>query len=778
MPAPLLPTRASVGTFLAELKRRKVYRTAAGYAAGAFIVWQAADIAFPALGLPATAMRSVVIFALAGFPVAVMLSWAFEIMPQREVLTGTGSEPDPTATGEAVARSDAARPAPPPPSLARSDAGHRATPKPGTGARLFGVGRGLRIGILSVVAVGCGGIAFTVLPRADLQLPDGNRVLIADLENHAGDSIFGHALVDALRIGLAQSPHLNVVSSAQARTALLAMRRDTSAGLDEAAAIEMALRESIAAVLVPSIQKVGRRYRIATRVIDPATGATLISRSARANGEHEVLSGLDELARQLRADLGESLASMVRLRVPLERATTGSLDALYAWTEGNRHYSAGRNDEALVLWERAVELDSTFALAHADLGQFYYWHRGDPLTGEAHLQAALRHSERTTQRERLMIQAKSAEWRGNREEAASTYRAVTSLFPTDVHAWGNLGHQYLRLGRESEAIAAYGQVVELDSTDTNALLNLATLHSVSGEYETADRYYRRAFELAPAYLSVPNLNHEYGLNLIALGQAAEAERVYSTLLDKAPAQRSQGLRSIAMLRVLEGELGAAAQLLRQAVVLNDSDGSYTSGLRNRGLLIESLVRGGTPAARELAAAYDLARSRYIPSFWVHHIGVWLARDGQVENATVLLDTARARVDGEVQSRAAIMRLEGEIALARGDTASAAERLEAALSLDPDWVPALSTLALIRRAQGRDTDAERLLLDVIRSRGHSPGDESLADWVLARFRLGSVYEERGDHRAARDYYDQFTSFWGSGDRDVPEIAGVQERALDG
>ena len=746
MPAPL-PSAAGVGRFLAELKRRKVYRTTAGYAAGAFIVWQAADIAFPAFGLPATAMQPVVIFAIAGFPVAIVLAWLFEVTPQRE----------------AAPVASTAAPVSPEPV-------NQATPS----TRLSGIGRGMRIAVLSLVVLGCGGIAYTVIPRTTLELPDGNRLLIADVENHTGDTIFDHALLDALRVGLAQSQHVNVVSYAQARAGMLAMRRDSISTMDESTAIELALRESIAAVLVLSIQKVGSRYTLSTRVVDPATRATLVSRSAQIEGEHDVLSGLDELARQLRSDLGESLASMVRMRVPLDRATTSSLDALRAWTEGNRNYSAGLNDEARLMWERAVELDSTFALAHADLGQFNYWHRNDPLAGERHFEAALRHSDRTTERERLMIRAKSAEWRGDRETAASAYRTVTGLYPKDVHAWGNLGYQFLRLDRQPEAVAAYQKVVELDSASANAWVNLATLHSALTEYAAADEYYRRAFELAPAYRTVPNLNHEYGLNLIGLGQIEEAEGVYTLMLDQSPSQRAQGLRSIAMLRFLAGRFTDAEQELRQAVVVSGSIQARTSELRNRGLLVESLMRRGRSADGELTHAADLAGTDFIASFWVHHIGVWLARAGRVEGARELLDTARARLDSDPLSKVAVMRLEAEIALAEGDTASAAERFEAALALDPDWIVALSGLAQLRYAEGNLEQAQRHLLEIVKSREHSPGDENLADWVLARYRLARIHDERGDLDAARERYNEFLALWSGGDRDVPEIASARER----
>ncbi|KPK75492.1 MAG: hypothetical protein AMS25_18240, partial [Gemmatimonas sp. SM23_52] len=68
--------------FLDELRRRKVYRVAVVYAAVAFVIWQAAEIAFPALSLPDWALTLVVVLTLIGFPIAVVLAWAFEVTPE------------------------------------------------------------------------------------------------------------------------------------------------------------------------------------------------------------------------------------------------------------------------------------------------------------------------------------------------------------------------------------------------------------------------------------------------------------------------------------------------------------------------------------------------------------------------------------------------------------------------------------------------------------------------------------------------------------------------
>jgi hypothetical protein len=74
-------------SFLGELKRRRVFRVAGVYAAVAFVVWQAADIAFPALHLPGWMVTAVVALTIIGFPIAVVLAWAFDVTPDGVVRT-------------------------------------------------------------------------------------------------------------------------------------------------------------------------------------------------------------------------------------------------------------------------------------------------------------------------------------------------------------------------------------------------------------------------------------------------------------------------------------------------------------------------------------------------------------------------------------------------------------------------------------------------------------------------------------------------------------------
>lgn len=731
------PSEAAIAQFFAELGHRDVYRTAVAYGAGAFVLWQVADIVLPALGFPPSAMTVLVLGAVAGFPVALVLAWLYQVIP---------------------------------------DEARRESQAPSRPSGLMRLGRAVPIALGCIALVACGGVAWWVVPHEKMLVAEGTHLLLADFDNQTGDSIFHGSLDSALRVGLAQSPHLSLVPRSGIEAALKQMREPPDAALDERTAREVALRSGVAAVLLPSIARVGDRYRLATRLADPVTDSTVVVRSATARGSDEVLAALDDLVRQLRADLGEPVRSMVAKRAPLDRATTASLEALKAWSEANRHWTSGRQQEAGVLYARAVELDSTFAVAHADLGQFHYWVQGNPNRGAEHMDAALRHSRDVGHRERLVIEGKAAEWRGDREGAIVAYRAMASAYPRDPLSWGNLGYQYLRLERQDEAIEAYERVVELDSLSASAWLNLATLYNSKAELDTAVTLYEKAFDLAPSYRTVNNINHEYGFMLLDLGRTEEAEETFRLLLEGEAGQRAHGLRSIALLRIREGRPAEAVEHLRQAVVLTRASESYVSELRNRAYLLQALRLAGEPVQRQLQEARKLAIDRTLPSYFISFIGSRLAEAGRLEAAREVLDSARARLDDGRESRMATERLAAEIAAAKGDTTGAVEHFRTALAHNPDALGARHGLGMLLLARGDTAAAEAELTHLVEP-ARLTGDETLVPRILSHYQLGRIFEASGRHEEAARSYSRFLDYWGAGDSGLPGVADARERLTE-
>ncbi|UCC84658.1 MAG: tetratricopeptide repeat protein [Gemmatimonadota bacterium] len=93
--------RSGIRTFLAELKRRKVFRVAAVYAVVAFVIWQAAEIAVPGLHLPGWVLTLIILLTVLGFPIALVLAWALELTPEGIRVTPPAEPPEPAGGDQA-----------------------------------------------------------------------------------------------------------------------------------------------------------------------------------------------------------------------------------------------------------------------------------------------------------------------------------------------------------------------------------------------------------------------------------------------------------------------------------------------------------------------------------------------------------------------------------------------------------------------------------------------------------------------------------------------------
>jgi hypothetical protein len=281
-------------------------------------------------------------------------------------------------------------------------------------------------------------------PAAALAFEERDWLLLTDFENLTGEAVFDGSLDTAMTVSIQQSQYVNVLPRSRVQQTLSRMRRESAEIIDEELGGEIALREGIKGLLACSIAKVGSKYVLTARLVDPNTRIAVLSQSIQATGQDRVLDALDELARNIRQDLGESLKSITEQEVPLIQATTSSLEALKAFVESRR---LGLEDNAAVsLLEEALNLDPEFALAHHALGGAHY--RGnDRPAGEEEFAKALSLLDRLTLRERLWIQADIEGWRGNGELAIRNYQAFLAQFPDDVGGWFRLGYQYLMLNR-------------------------------------------------------------------------------------------------------------------------------------------------------------------------------------------------------------------------------------------------------------------------------------------------------------------------------------------
>src|SRR6059058_1065632 len=203
-------------------------------------------------------------------------------------------------------------------------------------------------------------------------LTEKDTILIADFVNTTGDAVFDGALKQALAVQLDQSPFLNIFPDERVQETLRLMNHPPETRVTRDVAREICERQGLKAMLVGSIAPLGSHYVIALDAVNARTGDVLDREQTEAESKEQVLSVLGKTATHLREKLGESLSSIQKFDAPIEQATTSSLDALKAFTTGNKMYLAGKTPEAISFFNHAVELDPNFALAYAKLGVVHF----------------------------------------------------------------------------------------------------------------------------------------------------------------------------------------------------------------------------------------------------------------------------------------------------------------------------------------------------------------------------------------------------------------------
>jgi tetratricopeptide (TPR) repeat protein len=661
------------------------------------------------------------------------------------------------------------------------------------GPRIAGTGwptslegvRGLRglarpiIAVPTVLLIVLAAVFWLARPRTALSFARRDWILVTDVQNDTGQPVFDRSLLTALTVSLEQSPHANVFPRSRITTALKRMKRDPVSRIDAEIGREICMRENVRGLVMCGIVRVGSRYVLSAQIIDPRTGEAVRSFEEQARGEDEVLPALSSLAVHIRKALGESLGSIQRSNRPLPFVTTASLHALELYAEGQHLWDSGKYGEAVKLFEAALQDDPDFAMAHAALGNAYMSHIfSEPVKGRQSYERALALVARTTDRERLLIQAASASANGNTGEAERIYRAYLATYPDDTPVRYSLGTMLMMSKRPSEALEQFQAVIRVAPSSASACINAATSLTQLRRCREALEAYAKAFALEPTWEVSENLNNEYGFALVAVGEVAKAREVFG----KAAAielMRPRGLRSLALVDLYQGHYRDAAGRLRETILLNEAKRAELSASRDHVYLATTLEGQGDRAGQvaELDRANAILARLNAEVAWSADLGVAYARAGSLPQAEKLRETVAKNARQEsVQEMSKLHRLEGEIELARGDRAAALGKLRFA---DREFRNALTVESLARAALAADEIAEAVAAYEALFQMDILGWEAQQPWVAAHYSAALAYRAGGQLDKARETTDALLALWKDADPDLPLLRSTQElrRQLD-
>jgi len=470
--------------FFEELQRRKVYRVAAAYIIAAGFIIQMGSAILPAWELPNWTFRLVVVLLLIGFPIALILAWAFDVTSEGIRATkGTAAEPH------------------------------------------------LRRNMIILVAIGVivsAAAGFFLLPRATARNVDKS-IAVLPFENLSGDpdnAYFADGIQDDILTNLSKIGDLKVIS----RTSVMSYR---GSGTRNARDIGKAL--GVATLVEGSVRRIGNRVRVNVQLINASNDEHIWAEDYDRDLT-DVFAIQTDLAQKIVYTLQAKLSPNEKAR--LDRRPTQDPNAYLLFVQA--HDYANRTDmfrdtslKAESLFEQAIKLDPNFSLAYAGLSMVESWvyHSFDPLPSR-------RDKARLNADEALRLQPDLPEghlalgfsyYYGDRDyqRALAEFEIAKRGLPNEAQAYMAIGAIQRRQGKWIESTGNLEKAAALDPKNVGILCNLGYSYMAQRNFEAADKIFDRAIAAEPQSLQAAGMKAAVAVQ--STGDLSAVEKQFSSV---------------------------------------------------------------------------------------------------------------------------------------------------------------------------------------------------------------------------------------------------------
>jgi len=593
-------------------------------------------------------------------------------------------------------------------------------------------------------------------------LTEKDTILLADFVNTTGETVFDGTLKQALAVQLGQSPFLNIFPEDRVRESLRFMGRSPDDRITRDVAREICERQGIKAMLVGSISGLGSHYVVTIEAVNAHTGDSIAREQVEAESKEKVLASLGNAASSLRSKLGESLSSIKKFEVPVEQATTSSLEALKAYAMATEERGKGNSMQALALYKRATELDPNFAMAYARIA-VGYGNMEQLNLAQEYVQRAFALRDRVSERERLYISEKYYNYvTGEIDKSMEVLQTWARLYPNDFIPRNNLALNSMYLGRYEDALRHSLEAVRLGPNVYSAHDNLISSFFHLGRFDEADK---ANGEMAALFPDAPNIHFNNYSSAFLRRDEAAMQREAEWARGKPVEAEFLGMTAARVLST--GHLKQAEEIIRRQLNFYATSERKENASQTLTYLAfnQALLGKCEPVAGNVKKGLALGRGRI--SLPTSAMALVLCKD--TAQAQQLLDEMlKVYPKDTAVSLMSAPPLRAEIERQRGNLPEALQLFESARQYDFGLIAGIGTpylrgQAYLQQRAGKEAAVE---FQSIISR---PGVDSFSPLhVLAHLGLARASVLTGDTSKARTEYQDFFALWKDADQDLPVL----------
>jgi tetratricopeptide (TPR) repeat protein/TolB-like protein len=621
-------------------------------------------------------------------------------------------------------------------------------------------------------------------------------------------------MITALLItDLSESQHIRVVSRQRLFDILKTLGKEDLKIIDKSVASEVARVAGVRWILTGAILRTEPSLLLTADISEAATGDIVDTQRVEGESEEDLFTVVDRLSAEIKTDLSLPSGRTGEADRPVASVTTHSADAYRCYLEGLDRSYRYNLPEAEDEFKKALEHDSTFAMAYFQLANIEWMQAGQ--RQRELIAQAVKYSGRVSERERYHILAQSAALSKDYAAALRNLEKVVERFPDDKEAftslsviwndylerpdkaieylnrvieiyplyqmaYNNLAYAYSDAGDFERAIWAANEQIALAPDEPNPYDTQGDVYAVFGEREKAAESYKKALELEPGFSwSVAKLGH---LHLFQQDYSA-AESYYRKLCsDRHADVRSLGRHALAMIPARQGKFTETLDVLEQGLAADHMEQTRGTWTADKHFLAASVLQAQRKP-RDASTHAEEGMKIWIATYpeessaWSGYYAALLVENGEMNKAVELAHELRAdlgRHDG-IPERYYLLAM-GRIELAKKDPGAAIPYLEQAASgavhaprMLHLWIP----LATAYLEVGRLSEAVDLYERIFEMYG-SRRLEHVIELVRSHYLLGLAYEQSGWNDKATEQYEEFLDIWKDADPGIAEVDDARER----